>query len=132
MNHTTTNCYNITYDTARYKQKCIQLHEAFTFQRNRIVSDEMNEINRARKNLEKHCHQLRNIIFGQDNKIENVLTQTKIQNAVNIYSIVYLVWIYIFLSLHTHSIYNRCQFFCVIENILEGRLFVPLDALHFQ
>ncbi|XP_025988081.1 dynein regulatory complex subunit 2 [Solenopsis invicta] len=74
----------------KYKQKCMQLHEFFARERNRIVSDEMNELNRARKNLEQHCDQLQNIIFGQDKKIENVLMQTKTQNAVNIYSIVYL------------------------------------------
>ncbi|XP_071574787.1 dynein regulatory complex subunit 2 isoform X1 [Temnothorax nylanderi] len=74
----------------RYKQKCIHLHESFARERTRIVSNEMNELNRVRKHLQEHCHQLQNIIFGQDKKIENVLTQTKIQNAVNIYSIVYL------------------------------------------
>ncbi|XP_077270371.1 dynein regulatory complex subunit 2 [Temnothorax americanus] len=74
----------------RYKQKCIHLHESFARERTRIVSNEMNELNRVRKHLQEHCHQLQNIIFGQDKKMENVLTQTKIQNAVNIYSIVYL------------------------------------------
>ncbi|XP_071644631.1 dynein regulatory complex subunit 2 isoform X2 [Temnothorax longispinosus] len=74
----------------RYKQKCIHLHESFARERTRIVSNEINELNRVRKHLQEHCHQLQNIIFGQDKKMENVLTQTKIQNAVNIYSIVYL------------------------------------------
>ncbi|XP_028047432.1 dynein regulatory complex subunit 2 [Monomorium pharaonis] len=74
----------------RYKQKCIQLRESFSRERNRIVSGEMTELSRARKNLQQHCDQLQNIIFGQNEKLENVLTQTKIQNATNIYSIVYL------------------------------------------
>lgn len=75
----------------RYKQKCIHLHESFACERNRIVSNEMNGLNRIRKNLEQHCNQLQNITLGQDERIENILTQTKIQNAINIYSIVYLV-----------------------------------------
>lgn len=89
-------CTNINYwcDVGRYKQKCIHLHESFVHQRNRIVSTETNELNRVRKNLEEQCHQLQNIIFGQDKRIENVSMQTKVQNAVNIYSIVYLVWIF--------------------------------------
>ncbi|XP_011694704.1 PREDICTED: coiled-coil domain-containing protein 65 [Wasmannia auropunctata] len=74
----------------RYKQKCINLHETFARERNRIVSVEMNELNRVRKNLEQYCNQLQNITFGQDKRIENILTQTNIQNAVNISSIVYL------------------------------------------
>ncbi|XP_011645866.2 LOW QUALITY PROTEIN: dynein regulatory complex subunit 2 [Pogonomyrmex barbatus] len=74
----------------RYKQKCIHLHESFAHERNRVISDETNKLNRVRKNLEQHCDQLQNIIFGQDKKIENILMQTKIQNAVNIYNIVYL------------------------------------------
>lgn len=69
----------------------MHMHEFFACERNRIVSDEMNELNRVRKNLEEHCYQLQNIIFGQDKRIENVLTQAKIQNAVNIHSIIYLV-----------------------------------------
>lgn len=78
----------------RYKQKCINLHETFARERNRIVSVEMNELNRVRKNLEQYCNQLQNITFGQDKRIENILTQTNIQNAVNISSIVYLVRIF--------------------------------------
>ncbi|XP_018310021.1 coiled-coil domain-containing protein 65 [Mycetomoellerius zeteki] len=74
----------------RCKQKCIDLHESFARERNRVVSDETNELNRMRKNLEQYCSQLQNINFGQDKKIENILTQTKIQNAANIYSIAYL------------------------------------------
>ncbi|KAG5345686.1 DRC2 protein, partial [Acromyrmex heyeri] len=74
----------------RCKQKCIDLHESFAHERNRIVSDETNELNRIRNNLEQYCSQLQNINFGQDKSIENILTQTKIQNAVNIYGIAYL------------------------------------------
>ncbi|XP_012061368.1 PREDICTED: coiled-coil domain-containing protein 65 [Atta cephalotes] len=53
-------------------------------------SNETNELNRIRNNLEQYCSQLQNINFGQDKRIENILMQTKIQNAVNIYSIAYL------------------------------------------
>ncbi|KAL0101538.1 hypothetical protein PUN28_018988 [Cardiocondyla obscurior] len=74
----------------KYKQKCLHLHETFARERKHTVSNEMNELNRVRMNLEDYCHQLRSIIFGQDKKIEDVLTQTKIQNAINIYSVVYL------------------------------------------
>ncbi|EGI61092.1 Coiled-coil domain-containing protein 65 [Acromyrmex echinatior] len=74
----------------RCKQKCIDLHKSFAHERNRIVSDETNELNRIRNNLEQYCSQLQNINFGQDKNIENILTQTKIQNAINIYGIAYL------------------------------------------
>ncbi|XP_011869368.1 PREDICTED: coiled-coil domain-containing protein 65-like [Vollenhovia emeryi] len=74
----------------RYKEKCVHLHESFAHERNLVVSNETNELSRIRKNLEEHCHQLHNIIFGQDKGIESVLTQTKIQNAVNTCGIVYL------------------------------------------
>ncbi|KYN02755.1 PREDICTED: coiled-coil domain-containing protein 65-like [Cyphomyrmex costatus] len=74
----------------RYKQKRIRLHESFVRERNHIISDETNELNRIRKNLDQYCSQLQNINFGQDKRIENILTQTKIQNAVYISSIAYL------------------------------------------
>lgn len=74
-----------------YKQKCMHLHKSFTHERNHIATYEINELNRVRRDLEQLCNQLQNIIFGQDKEIGSKLTQTKIQNAINIYSIVYLV-----------------------------------------
>ncbi|KAM0732414.1 Dynein regulatory complex subunit 2 [Formica fusca] len=73
-----------------YKQKCMHLHESFTNERNHIAINEVNELNRVRRDLEQLCDQLQNIIFGQDKEIGSKLTQTKIQNAINIHSIVYL------------------------------------------
>ncbi|CAL1689109.1 unnamed protein product [Lasius platythorax] len=73
-----------------YKQKCMHLHKSFTYERNHIGTDEVNELNKVRRDLEQLCDQLQNIIFGQDKEIGSKLTQTKIQNAINIYSIVYL------------------------------------------
>lgn len=90
----------------RCKQKCIDLHESFARERNRVVSDETNELNRMRKNLEQYCSQLQNINFGQDKKIENILTQTKIQNAANIYSIAYLVWIFSIFMIRMTNVNN--------------------------
>lgn len=69
----------------------MHLHESFTHKRNHITTDEVNELNKIRGDLEQLCNQLQNIIYGQDKKIENKLMQTKIQNAINIHSIVYLV-----------------------------------------
>lgn len=69
----------------------MHLHESFTHERNHITTDEVNELNKIREDLEQFCNQLQNIIFGQDKEIENKLMQTKIQNATNIHSIVYLV-----------------------------------------
>ncbi|KAL6441033.1 hypothetical protein ACFW04_003417 [Cataglyphis niger] len=73
-----------------YKQKCMHLHESFTHERNHIVTNEMNKLNKIRRDLKQLCNQLQNIIFGQNKEIENKLMQTKIQNAINIHSIVYL------------------------------------------
>lgn len=70
------------------------LHKSFTHERNHIATDEVNELNKVRRDLEQLCDQLQNIIFGQDKEIGSKLTQTKIQNAINIYSIVYLVQIF--------------------------------------
>lgn len=69
----------------------MHLHESFTNERNHIAINEVNELNRVRRDLEQLCDQLQNIIFGQDKEIGSKLTQTKIQNAINIHSIVYLV-----------------------------------------
>jgi len=69
----------------------MHLHESFTHERNHITTDEVNELNKIRGDLEQLCNQLQSIIFGQDKEIENKLMQTKIQNATNIHSIVYLV-----------------------------------------
>jgi len=89
----------------RCKQKCIDLHESFAREYNRVTSNETNELNRIRNNLEQYCNQLQNINFGQDKRIENILMQTKIQNAVNIYSIAYLVCIF---SFHFCDSYDKC------------------------
>jgi len=83
----------------RYKQKCGHLYEFFTRECDHVSSKDINELNKTRKNLEQHCNQLQNIIFGQNKEIESRLTQMKIRNAVNIYSIVYLVRIIYYLLL---------------------------------
>lgn len=70
------------------------LREFFAHKRDHIASDELNELNGVRKNLEQYCNQVQNIIFGQNVEIENRLTQTKIQNAINVHSVIYLVWLY--------------------------------------
>lgn len=85
---------NCSYYTGKYKQKCTYLHESFAHERDRIALNEVNELNEVRKALEKQCNQLQNTIFEQNKKIEDGLMQTKIRNAANIYSIVYLVWRY--------------------------------------
>ncbi|EZA50539.1 hypothetical protein DMN91_009697 [Ooceraea biroi] len=74
----------------RYKQRCEHLHEFFARERDRVVSKDVNELNKIQESLEQRCSQLQSIIFGQEKEIENRLTQTKIRNAVNIYGIVYL------------------------------------------
>ncbi|KAH0955823.1 hypothetical protein HN011_004340 [Eciton burchellii] len=74
----------------RYKQRCGHLYEFFTRECDRVSSKDINELNKTRKNLEQHCNQLQNIIFGQNKEIESKLMQMKIRNAVNIYNIVYL------------------------------------------
>lgn len=111
----------------RYKQKSIDLHESFTSERNRVVSNEMSELNRIRKNLEQHCFQLQNITFGQDKRMESILMRTKIQNAVNTYSITYLVLdiFHIFVRYTRGDIKTRTIFFT--ENISEGRFLVALN-----
>lgn len=72
----------------------MHLHESFTHERNHIATNEMNKLNKIRRDIEQLCDQLQNIIFGQNKEIENKLMQTKIQNAINIHSIVYLVQIF--------------------------------------
>lgn len=67
------------------------LHESFARERNRIASDEMCKLNKVRKDLKQHCQQVQYIISIQDKKIEDRLMQTKIQNAINVHSILYLV-----------------------------------------
>ncbi|XP_032675636.1 dynein regulatory complex subunit 2 [Odontomachus brunneus] len=74
----------------KYKQICTRLHGSFVHERDHIASNEVEELNRIRKNLEQRCEQVQSIIFKQDKQIEHTLTQTKIQNAINTYSVVYL------------------------------------------
>lgn len=86
--------YRTIYDNmilGRYKQRCEHLQEFFARERNRVASKDINELNKARENLQQHCNQLQNIIFGQDKEVENRFAQIKIRNAVNVYNIVYLV-----------------------------------------
>ncbi|XP_012219705.1 dynein regulatory complex subunit 2 isoform X2 [Linepithema humile] len=74
----------------KYRQKCTHLHEFFAHERDHVALNEVNKLHEVRRALEKQCEQLQNMIFGQDKEIEDRLTQTKIQNAANIYSVVYL------------------------------------------
>lgn len=83
----------------------MHLHESFTHERNHIATNEVNELNRIRRDLEQLCDQLQIIIFGQNKEIGNKLMQTKIQNAINIHSIVYLVQIF-----HHYTLpYDKCE-----------------------
>lgn len=77
--------------TERYKQTYMHLRAFFTRERDRIAVDESSELNRMQKDLEMRCNQVQNIIFGQDVEIRNRLSESKIQNAINVHSIIYLV-----------------------------------------
>ncbi|KAG7208915.1 hypothetical protein KM043_015095 [Ampulex compressa] len=74
----------------RYKLKLTCLHDIFTDELESIQTNEMNELRELWNVMESNCEQVDNIILGQEKILENKISVTKIQNAVNIRSIMYL------------------------------------------